>query len=258
MNSDLESRTTIIGKLRLEDEIVAVCIANIDQSYLWKMRDVRLFTYVGGYDPRFSTHNKARDRLEYLTRRRNEANEKALSAHPGAKHILAIDSFYLHRTSEISRLLDAYRTLSVPRECILGASTWYYDQSKVRAVYRFYDFWSTPEMEGKAWRRFRDLPTGLLPVSSVGACYIYPRWVWEKYGYGIPEPFPDSGIFHNWLCKKSGLPVFLDCDVRLWRSHADSPGILEVGLFDRIRRTLRLGHRLNRFVLAPLRESRNP
>ena len=239
------------------DRILAVSIAEMDQKDKWSLQNIPLFTHTEGYDPKYSEHNQARDRIEYLTRRRNEANREALARYPDTQHILAIDSYYVQKANEISRLIEAYKALSSSQECIIGASTWYYDKSRVRPVYRFYDYWSTPEMEKRTWSRLRDLPTGLIRVTSVGACYIYPKWVWQEYGYSIPEPFPDGGIFHNWLCKKSGLPVFLDCDARLWRTHADSPGILEVGLFDRIRRTLRLGHRLNRFVLAPLRGARN-
>ena len=180
------------------------------------------------------------------------ANQEALSRYPTAEHVLAIDSFYLRRADAISRLLETYKTLSSSQECILGASTWYYERARIRPVIRFYDIGSTPEMEGLSWLRLQDIPSGLIRVSSVGACYIYPKWTWIKHGYAIPEPFPSGGIFHNWLCKESGLPVFLDCDVRLWRSHADNPDIIESGLLDRIRRTLRVRHRFNRFVLRRL------
>jgi len=208
-----------------------------------------LFTYTEGYDPKYSEHNKARDRIEYLTRRRNLANKEAVSEYPAAEHVLAIDSYYVRRVRSVSHLIETYKTLSYSQECIVGASTWYVDKSRIRPVFRFYDIWSTPEMKHRIWKQQQDLPTGRLSVSSVGACYIYPKWVWEKYGYGIPEPFPSAGIFHNWLCVKSGLPVFLDCDARLWRTHADSPGILESSILDRLRRTLRIGHRVNRFLL---------
>lgn len=218
-----------------------------DESKNWHLH-LPLVCHTDGYDPRFSTHDESRERVDYLTNRRNQANSLAVSKYPDAEHILAIDSYYLGCTEAILELVERYEALSSFGECILGASTWYYDFSRIRPRIRFYDIWSTPEMKRFIASSESRLPLGLTRVSSVGACYIYPVWIWEKYRYQVPDDFPHGGIFHNWLCKNSGLPVYLDYRVRLWRDHTNSD-VPKFSWVQRIRGTLRMKHRVDRFLL---------
>ena len=138
--------------------------------------------------------------------------KEALVSYPDAMHILMIDSYYLAQTEEIKKLLQEYENESPSEEHIVGASTWFLDKTRLRPRIRFWDTWITPEAEN-----FR-LPIGgehhdWVKVRAVGACYLYPRRVWEEHHYDVPK----EGGEHVSLCMASGLPVWLSLNVKLWR-----------------------------------------
>lgn len=219
--------------------LIAVTISSGSEGWS-RIGNIPLFTSTEGDDPRYRSRAGQKSnsaRMKHLANRRNIANKKALESYPETEHIMAVDSFYLHQTIALERLVTAY--LSWREECIMGAPTWALHKATLKPKLAFYDTWSTPEMENYTIPPFV-MPSGIVRVSSVGACYIYPRWVWDRYQYQIPEPFPDAGIYHNWLCQKSGLPVFINFDAKLWRTHADNPDIPSYSIPHRALITLRM------------------
>ncbi len=187
-----------------------------------------LFVFTDGWKPIYR-HDRSLERIQYLRDRRNRATTEALLTHPGTTDIVAVDSYYLHQTAPLQRLIMDYSRME--QECIMGASTWAVHKIRIFPRTYFYDTWSTPEMENFYVTNVNHLPNGVRRVSSVGACYIFPRSVWDRgVRYEIPE-YPRE-IFHNHLCKASGLPVYLDFDARLWRTPSDS----DVPVYSRIKR----------------------
>lgn len=178
---------------------------------LWKIREIPLFCHVGSRQN--YPHARNRLRVDFLAKQRNEAMKNALSQYPDTTHIVNIESKYLDQTQSIIRLIGQYDRLD--GEVILGASTWAKMQDRFPTYYQFYDGWATPELYYYRYH-FRP-PRGLVQVSSVGSCLVFPVWVWRQYGFRTPEPFPDAGIYYNWLCQKSHLPVLLDLDIRFYR-----------------------------------------
>jgi hypothetical protein len=193
--------------------IGAVCISRNRESLV--IPNLPFHNYVEGWKP--FEHEKTIERVSYLADRRNKAVAELLDQYPETKHVLMIDSYYLQQGEEVRKLIEEYSNMSLAKngdEGILGASSWVYDKTRVRPRFRFYDGWTTPEGMSLELRKVqRD--GRMIRVRAVGGCYLYPRWVWEKIGYGVPADL--HGCEHNWLCENSGLPVFLSLNVRLWR-----------------------------------------
>ncbi len=63
----------------------------------------------------------------------------------------------------------------------------------------------------------------IVQVPSLGNCVVFPAWVWKKYGFLTPEPFPHVGSCYTRLCKISGLPVLMDMKARLVRDRTNNP-----------------------------------
>jgi hypothetical protein len=173
--------------------------------------------------PDFPPQTKSRERVEYLADKQNRAMETALRLYPETTHVLWIDSHYLTQTGPIEGLLRDYDIGKGPSpNWILGGPILCHNYTRIFPRTTYYDTWSTPEYHNKL--------DGIFPlntfqnVSGVGGVYVYPRYTWEEYGYGVPDypefprKFPDSGCQHNWLCQKSGLPVCLDWNVTFWRT----------------------------------------
>jgi hypothetical protein len=160
---------------------------------------------------------KSRDRVEYLAEKSNKAVKKALELYPFAEHILWIDSYYLQQSKAIRILLNEYGGHE-----ILGGSVWARVQTRIPSWTQYYDTWSVPESRNWKYRLWHRIPKGIVPVTGVGAVYVAPRWAFERIGYGIPEPFPESGCHHNYLCKNAGLPIALSFNARFWRDHTNS------------------------------------
>lgn len=181
----------------------------------WGIRGIPLYCRVG--PRRIFPHSQNRPRVDFLAEERNRAMEEALSRYPKATHIVNVESQYLLQTHAIESLIDRYEEIG--GNVILGASTWAKMQDMMWTVHQFYDSWATPEFY---MYRCHRLPSGLVQVSSVGSCLIFPSQVWKEHRFHTPEPFPDAGIYYNWLCRKSSLPILLDLDSRLFRDYHDS------------------------------------
>lgn len=116
---------------------------------------------------------------------------------------------------------------------MMGASTWVLIKTRIRPFVHFWDTWTTPEATVKFYGRNKfDQASqigGWKQVQAVGACYAYPRGVWEDGGYGIPFDWTsDYGCEHNYLCenaRRNGVAVYLDYNVKLWREPIVYPAI---------------------------------
>jgi hypothetical protein len=174
--------------------------------------------------PKWPLRVKSKSRIEYLAAKQNRAIEKALELYPETSQILWIDSYYLDQTGAIETLIRDYLVHSTKAgDSIVGGPILCHNRTRIFYKVTYYDTWSTPEYDGKRWSkgwfddndsRSRDFEI----VSGVGGVYLFPRYVWEKVGYRAPEPFPQSGCQHNWLCRESGLRVYLDWNLAFWRS----------------------------------------
>jgi hypothetical protein len=224
------------GTSLLSKGVCAVCISRNPET--WDIADVPFHNYTQGWKP--FQHEQTTDRVHYLAERRNIAVGRALDLFPETQHILMIDSYYLHQDDQIRGLIRDYAEMTHsnhPGGCILGASTWFYDLRRVRPRYRFYDGWTTPE--GNQLRLAGvERRGGIIRVKSVGSCYIYPRWVWERNRYGVVEDL--HGCEHNWLCERSELPVYMSLKRRLSR------GPIRYPWAKRIRVSLHLGRFIGR------------
>src|SRR6266849_11169683 len=130
------SRGTNLSGIRIS----AVCISRNTEG--WSIQGFPLYNYTEGWKP--FQHEQTRDRVVYLAERRNAAVARALSLFPQTEHILMIDSYYLHQKPQITGLIENYVKMiqsDHPSGCILGASTWILDKTKVRSRIRFYDGW---------------------------------------------------------------------------------------------------------------------
>jgi hypothetical protein len=219
----------------LSMNISAVCISRNPEPF--SIRDMPYHNYTGGWKP--FGHEISKERVSYLAERRNIAVAETLALFPETRHVLMIDSYYLKQEEQVRKLVEEYAEMisaSPQRGCIVGASSWIFDKTRIRPLYRFYDGWTTPE--GMSLRLDEvERSGGTIRVKAVGGCYLYPRWVWEKIHYGVPDDL--HGCEHNWLCERSGLPVILSLNERLWRQ----PVIYSMR--KRIRMSLHLGRLLD-------------
>ena len=227
----LDSSDAAASQLR----VTAVCVSRNPET--WLIPALPFYNHTEGWKP--FKHEKTKERIEYLADRRNIAVGRALQSFPDTEHILMIDSYYLHQVDQIIRLLQEYVRImpTYPDGCILGASSWIHDLTRIRALYRFYDGWTTPEAIRLKLKNV-ERSGGMMKVSSVGGCYLYPKWVWEKTKYATPEDL--HGCEHNWLCEHSELPVFLSLNETLWREPLVYPWL------KRVRMSLHIGRFLRR------------
>ncbi len=209
--------------------LIAVCVSSQKHEIEFP---VPLYCHTEGYKPISSHDNRDRERLEYLTERYNGAVERALSIYPQADHLLLVDSYYLSHFAEIEQLIREYR-----EGTMMGASIWYWDRSHIRPVIRYYDTLSVKDFRRLKWRKAATLPTGIIPVSGVGACWIMPRESWEgSNGFFIPTDEPQAG--GSSCLRTTSIEVLLDCNVRLWRTHDTNPDIPEYSWPKRFRMSL--------------------
>lgn len=227
-------RTSILRTMESEpsrfQKILAVAISSKPEE--WYISDVPFYCYTKGWEAYGRTVQKSgreqlaisRERIEYLANRRNKAVEYALQRFPQSDHILMIDSSYIPQIGPVKKLLEDY--VMCRESVMLGATTWSLHKRAILPKVLFYDFWSTPEarfipydfepQKDNLVGQFRKPLPNLMPVRSVGGCYIFPRAIWERgVRYGVLDDL--HGCEHNYLCEKSGLPVYLDFNVRLWR-----------------------------------------
>ena len=199
--------------------ISAVCISRYPEGL--SIPGLPYHNYTEGWKP--YGHEKTKERVSYLAERRNRAVGETLALLPETKHVLMVDSYYLQQGEQIRKLITEYIEMSLltyRTGCILGASSWIYDKTRIRPKYRFYDSWTTPEGVNLRLKEV-EREGGLLSVKAVGGCYLFPVSVWQKIRYDVPEDL--HGCEHNWLCEHSGLPVFLSLNERMWREPITYP-----------------------------------
>jgi hypothetical protein len=219
-------------RTEMKGNITAVCISG--KAEHWRIPEIPFYCHIKGWRPITHHDNRDRVRLEYITERYNLAIRGGLSIYPETSHILIIDSYYLNFASEIQELLRSYKD-GDDTSLIMGASIWYWDRSHIRSCIRYYDTASAIEMRERKWYKTKDLPSGLIRVSGVGACWILPRETWEESGgFVIPDPDPVAGSSRS-LHGSMKLNVLLNCNVKLWRTHTDNPDVPVYTPFKRIR-----------------------
>jgi hypothetical protein len=222
----------------MKKNITAVCISGKEEP--WNTPDILFYCHTQGYRkfPHYPPA-KTRERIRYLSSRRNAANRVAVELYPETQHFLSIDSYYVHYVTEIRRLVNEYSAFKP--DCILGATNWFWDHSRLPLRLRYWDTWATPEMKNTPYEYYptRDgLPEGWERIAGCGGFTLYPRWVWEKQGYGIPEPFPQAGNEVNYLCQCPGIASYVTFNVKPLR---ETP---RRSLVNRVRTTLGLRTRL--------------
>jgi hypothetical protein len=226
----------------MKTNITAVCISGKEES--WHVNETPFYCYAMGFKdfPHYPPV-KTRERVEYLSTRRNDAHRKALELIPDTQHFLSIDSYYLDQVAEVRSLLKEYQAFTA--DCVLGATNWFLDCSKIPSKIRYWDTWATPEMKKKSYNyypRNEGLPEGWEKVRGCGGFAIYPRWLWEQRGYGVPEPFPEAGNEVNYLCNFPGIPSYVTFNVRAHRATPEE--VLKRSLVNRLRTTIGLRSRL--------------
>jgi|SRR5713101_2912396 len=211
--------------------ITGVCISEKKQIL---SLNIPFVSYTEGYRSTVSRDSNDPVRPIYLTDRYNNAVRYALKSYPDTKHLLVIDHYYLQFPNEVASLIRDYHQLD---GAILGASIWYWAKKRIRPWIAYYDTLSAPEFRGKSWSSIRCLPRGIISVSGVGACWIFPRIVWERTnGFTIPSP-PQAGSSRG--LDTSGYRILIDCDIRLWRTHETNPAIPDYPMHLRMVNTAR-------------------
>ncbi len=228
--------------MKTKHNISAVTISGKKET--WTLEDIPFYCHTKGFRefPHFPPL-KTRERVQYLLDRRNEAHRKLLELNPDTQHILSIDSYYLGQQNEIQKLIEEY--VDYDEDCVLGASNWFLDTSKYPSRVRYWDTWATPEMKKTPYNYYPkhdSIPLGWEKVSACGGFALYPRWLWEKRGYGIPEPFPDSGNEVNYLCNYPGLSSYVSFNVKAQRETPTE--ILHSSFAKKLRMTIGLRSRL--------------
>lgn len=216
--------------------LLAVSISSKQEK--WPIPSVPFFCYTEEWKPfaRFKVEsgrtigNLSTERIKYLADRRNKAVALGLENNPETTHIAMVDSYYVDQEPQLVQLIADYEKCEAT--IILGASTWQVQKRTVVSKVSFYDGWTTPEarfllgdyspQKDSLVRQFKTPIPNLMPVRSVGGCYIFPRKIWDNgVRYGV---FNDlHGCEHNYLCESSGLLVYLDFNARLWREPFSYP-----------------------------------
>src|SRR4029077_12066499 len=98
--------------------------------------------------------------------------------------------------------------------------------------------------------RHERLPPGWEMVRGCGGFTLYPRWVWENQGYGVPEPFPEAGNEVNYLCQCPGILTYVTFNVKALRETPKE--IANRSMINRVRTTVKLRTRLRMKRSPPL------
>lgn len=246
-HAEIDKRQTTNLESSHNLKIVAVTISK--DPLQWKVPEIPFVNYTEGYkDYPHYPRQKSQYRIEYLAERRNAANREALRQHPDLTHFLSLDSYYLDDVEEIRALVAEYEKAG--KDVILGASTWYKDPSRIRIKYWFWDTWTNPEFLGweptyrNTGEKFSFNRHGWVKTKGAGGFTIVPRWAWEKQGYAIPYPFPESGCESNYLSRCPGIDTYITFNVKAWR---DPPEELKNKPYrNRVRTSLGIGTRLRK------------
>ena len=208
-----------------EEQITAVCISREPQSF---SVEIHFLSYTEGYRD-VPKHNLDMGRIIYLTNRYNSAINQAITKYPLTKHILVLDHYYLKYTSQIKILINDYIKLE---KVILGGAIWYWNRQGIRSRIGYYDTLSIPEFVKLRYKNINSLPVGIIPVTGVGACWIFPRSIWEKTnGFTIPSPAQAGG---SRCLDTQDYSILLDYNCRLWRTHDTNTDIPDNSMAKRI------------------------
>jgi len=196
---------------------VAVTISKKQETFAL---NIPFFCYVER-----STFDRYRDQREetyYVCEKRNKAMTSALEKYPSATHVLSLDSYYLNQTTGLTELVRMYEEID-DDNIILGGPIWYYRLNRLFDNRpKFYDSWGSPELVNIHPKDTKAFPE-IVQLPSIGNCVIFPVWVWRKYRFETPEPFPHLGSCYTRLCKMSGLPVLMDTRAKLIRDRTNNP-----------------------------------
>ncbi len=196
----------------------------------------------------FDRYKQQREETYYVTDKRNRAVSQGLARYPQTTHILSLDTYYLNQLLALMHLIKTYEDLG-NENVILGAPIWFYRKNRlIDNRPKFYDAWGCPEMANVRPWQVQSWPE-IIQLSSTGNCLIFPVWIWRKYGFVTPEPFPHLGSCYTRLCRLSGVPVLMDMGARLSRDHSNC--IEAVYPFPK-RLRVSLGEYKNRLVLGKL------
>ena len=196
---------------------VAVTISRKQENFFL---DIPFFCYTE--ESKFDRYRDQREETYYVCEKRNRAMTRALEKYPSATHVLSLDSYYVNQTTALRELFRMYDEID-DDSIILGGPIWYYRLNRlIDNRTKFYDAWGSPELVNIHPKDTDDFPT-IVQLPSIGNCVIFPVWVWEKYSFLTPEPFPHLGSCYTRLCKMSGLPVLMDMKARLVRDRTNNP-----------------------------------
>jgi len=172
-------------------------------------------------ESKFDRYKHQREETYYLCEKRNRAMTIALEKYPTATHVLSLDSYYVKQTQALKELIRMYEEIG-DDNIILGGPIWYYRLNRlIDNRTKFYDAWGSPELLNIHPKDTKEFPQ-IVQLPSIGNCVIFPVWVWKKYGFLTPEPFPQLGSCYTRLCKMSGLPVLMDMKAKLVRDRTNS------------------------------------
>src|SRR5437899_7257772 len=104
---------------------------------------------------------KSRGRIDYLAQKWNQTHQFGLEKHPDTTHVIQVGKQYLYQEKALSRLVDRYVDGT-----IFAGNVWLIDESQLIRLYRTYDTWAYPELQGRRWEFVP--PRGVIQLSSVG------------------------------------------------------------------------------------------
>ena len=173
-------------------------------------------------DSKLDRYKQQREETYYVCEKRNRAMTKALEKYPQTTHVLSLDAYYLKQVPALMELVRTYDGLDND-DIIMGGPIWYYRKNRlIDNRPKFYDAWGSPELTNIRPKDTKRFPR-FVQVPSIGNCIIFPVWVWEKYGFLTPEPFPAMGSCYTRLCYLSGIPVMMDMRASLIRDRTNNP-----------------------------------
>lgn len=173
--------------------------------------------------------------IAYLATKRNRAVEAAIEKYPETTDVMLCDSYYVHQTSALTRLISDYFELPLD-SVILGGAVWGRIKPRTRvrdfigrSKIEWYDKWSYPDLrftpfgwnpeEDFVARFFRPPLRGLYRVSSIGGVSIWPRSVWEAgTRFGVFEDM--HGCELNYFFEHASLPKYVDLNAVFRRDHS--------------------------------------
>lgn len=176
----------------------------------------------------------ARNYILYLAKKRNAAVDLALQKHPETTDIMMCDTYYVHQTEPLRKLIDDYTILKRTGYTLaLGGAVWGIIRTRLKDYFtrqrvEWYDKWGVPDLmftpygwkpeTGKFVMRFLNPPMeGLFHTSSLSGVAIYPRSIWDKgFRYAVFDDL--HGCEHNYLFESAGIPRYTDLNAEFWRS----------------------------------------